>query len=292
MREEAGFEIGPLKESDLPSALHLETLAQWNQTEGDWRRVMALDARGCFGAFMAGRLIGTITTAAYATELAWIGMVLVDPDYRRRGIATRLMSVALNYAQAAGLATIKLDATREGRPLYEALGFISESVIERWERTPDGTPSDRVPSRGVLPLDQSTQDAVFALDRLAFGSDRSKLLDSLIEDSCCQPLVTIGSGERSLGGYALARRGRRASYIGPLIAVDEPAALTLLDAMLHQLKDQKVYIDLNAGFASGAKSLADRRFVKQRDLIRMRFGKDSSGGTSNLVFGIAGPELG
>jgi hypothetical protein len=74
--------------------------------------------------------------------------------------------------------------------------------------------------------------------------------------------------------------------------VDETVAAILLDAMLHQLAGQKVYVDLNAGFAGGRNVLATRKFIKQRELTRMRYGLESNVGTSELVFASAGPELG
>ena len=49
-------------------------------------------------------------------------MVLVDPQQRRQGIATRLMNVALDYLKDK-VATVKLDATAEGKPVYEKFGF-------------------------------------------------------------------------------------------------------------------------------------------------------------------------
>jgi hypothetical protein len=48
---------------------------------------------------------------------------------------------------------------------------------------------------------------------------------------------------------------------------------------------------LNSAFEKSAEVLAARGFVKQRDLIRMRYGKRNSA-TSSLVFAIAGPEIG
>jgi hypothetical protein len=38
--------------------------------------------------------------------------------------------------------------------------------------------------------------------------------------------------------------------------------------------------------------LASRRFIKQRNLTRMRYGLESNAGISELVFATAGPELG
>ena len=88
---------------------------------------------GCFCATIDGEVVATTTTTTYGHELAWIGMVLVDPKRRQLGIATKLMHVALEYLSKAGVGTVKLDATPAGRPLYKKLGFKEESLIERWE---------------------------------------------------------------------------------------------------------------------------------------------------------------
>src|SRR5689334_23620637 len=92
------LEIRLLVESDIPSAMRLKEAAGWNQTEADWRRLLSLQPNGCFGAVKEGRLVGTTTTTIY-DEFAWIGMVLVDPQHRRQGIAAKLMNVALEYLQ-------------------------------------------------------------------------------------------------------------------------------------------------------------------------------------------------
>ena len=133
MKNLDSVEIELLSDVHLPDALRLTEQSQWNQTERDWRRLLQLSPRGCFGAGLAGRLIGTVTTVAYGTELAWIGMMLVDPDNHHRGLGTRLMQKALEHLRADGVASIKLDATPAGRPLYESRGFRSEGLVERWE---------------------------------------------------------------------------------------------------------------------------------------------------------------
>src|SRR4026209_2214962 len=129
--QEPAIEIRLLFESDVPAAMRLKDAAGWNQTEADWRRLLSLEPNGCFAAVKEGRLIGTTTTTTYGNDLAWMGMVLVDPQQRRQGIATRLMNVAIDYLKDK-VATVKLDATAQGQPLYEQLGFQFESVLERW----------------------------------------------------------------------------------------------------------------------------------------------------------------
>ncbi len=284
--ENAGqIEIRLLREADIPAALQLKELARWNQTASDWRRLLRLEPSGCFCATVQGCVVGTTTTTTYGRDLAWIGMVLVDPDYRRLGIATRMMHVALDYLREAGVLTVKLDATPDGRPLYENLGFRVESLIERWEGVA-GTQAF-----GCSPLDTSARREALTLDRRAFGADRSALIELLVEDACVAPLTSTAPDGR-LTGYALARRGTAAAYVGPLVATMSDSATALLDGLLGQLTGQRVYIDLNTDFEMGREILAARGFVKQRDLIRMCNGENNEAGTSPSIFAIAGPEYG
>src|SRR5438105_15360698 len=108
---ENSTEIRLLTERDIPAGMRLSKLAGWNQTETDWLRVLRHDPQGCLAASLNNRVVGTATSTAYGSDLAWIGMVLVDPNYRRRGIATELMQVTLRNLRARGVKTIKLDAT-------------------------------------------------------------------------------------------------------------------------------------------------------------------------------------
>src|SRR6266508_4054897 len=105
-----------MTESDLPAADRLRAFAGWNQTPADWRLLLALEPGGCFVALRAGEMIGTVTTMTYGRALAWIGMMLVHPDHRRRGIGSSLMRQALEYLYALGVPCVRLDATPAGRP--------------------------------------------------------------------------------------------------------------------------------------------------------------------------------
>ena len=263
-----------LFESDIPAAMRLKEAAGWNQTEVDWRRLIKLEPNGCFAAIENDQLVGTITTTTYEDDLAWIGMVLVDPQHRRRGIATRLMETALAYLNGK-VAVVKLDATAEGSPVYEKFGFKTESLVERWRGT--------IESRSIERDDAAVNlKELLALDRRAFGADRSRLIKSLLDDSP----VRVSHG----GGYALARAGTRATYIGPVVTTDTAQVQNLLDRMLGQLSGS-VYIDFSNECGVSPSVLADRGFVKERDLIRMSYGSQSVK-TSPLVIAIAGPEIG
>ncbi len=273
------IEIRLLTEDDIPAAMRLKELANWNQTTADWSRLLQLEPQGCFAAVLAGKVVGTATTTTYGRTLAWIGMVLVDPGFRRLGIATRLMKRALDYASSR-VDTVKLDATPDGQPVYERLGFSVESRIERWVcdcSVHEGNQSD---------LTEDVRREIIELDRTAFGADRSQLLEKLIDDSSVDPSL-VRSSDGSLVAYGLTRAGTRASYFGPAIVSTQSDAEGLLD----KLKQGRVYVDLNTSSVADSSILSERGFSIERHLVRMSYGKLSVP-TSQNVFAIAGPEVG
>lgn len=289
MPQTGRIEIRLLGESDLPEAMRLKELACWNQTESDWRRLLQLEPNGCFGAFLNGGLAGTTTTTTYDGELAWIGMVLVNPENRRCGIATQLMRAALDYLSGK-VRTVKLDATPEGQLVYEGFGFEVESLIERHVAVACARAVDSNKVVGDTNLDIETCNEIVELDRRSFGADRSRLIKILIDDACVPPVLQRAADGR-LSGYGLARRGTSADYAGPVVVSEAEAAAPLLDRLLDQLTEREIYVDLNASFITGERVLRDRGFKKQRNLIRMARGTKSTP-TSPLVFAIAGPEMG
>ena len=114
-----------------PLGLRFSSIAGWNQTIDDWRLLLASAA--CYGVEIDGRLVSTATLICYGRRLGWIGMVLTHPEFRRRGLARELVTHLIARAEELGMETVKLDATDEGRGLYESLGFRAEQSVERWQ---------------------------------------------------------------------------------------------------------------------------------------------------------------
>ena len=56
--------------------------------------------------------------------------VYTKPEFRRLGIARALIARVIDEARARGVGRIWLRASREGRPLYEAMGFSESSYFE------------------------------------------------------------------------------------------------------------------------------------------------------------------
>src|ERR1700736_6291946 len=135
--------IVQLDTRDAASGLALSTEAHWNQNEADWRFFLAKGV--VFGVRDRDRLVATAALLPYSSGNAWISMVLVTADWRRRGIATKLVDTCLDTATRLGL-TAWLDATPAGARVFRPLGFTPTLQLRRLrlERsTPEKTPRRR-----------------------------------------------------------------------------------------------------------------------------------------------------
>ena len=113
---------------DAQAGLVLSTEAGWNQNEADWRYFLSKGI--VFGMRDGARLVATAALLPYSAGNAWISMVLVTADFRRRGIATMLVDACLEVATRRGLTTW-LDATPAGASVYGPLGFTPTLQLRR-----------------------------------------------------------------------------------------------------------------------------------------------------------------
>lgn len=266
-----------LEAHHVAAAMRLNRAAGWNQTEADWLRLLELEPEGCFGLFRDGLLVSTATVVCYGRKLAWIGMVLTDPEFRGRGYARRLMEHALAFAQARGVEWIKLDATAMGRPLYRKLGFEDEGPVERWAAVAPAAARSAAGEYGPDP----------ELDTLAFGADRSRLLARLARG----PAAAVAGM-----GFAFARPGSLAAYFGPCVARSAEAARNLLQWFLERHAGQPVFWDLLPANEAAVALAREFGFERRRELVRMvRPGPAAAGSfehDDSMVYAIAGFEYG
>src|SRR5260221_5185618 len=155
----------------MAGGLLLSAEAGWNQIEADWRFMLASGAGFGF-ADPGGRLVASGLTVDFP-DYAWISMILVTPDWRRRGLATRLMQSCID-ALAARRLVPALDASPQGREVYRRLGFRDAGTSTRLGGDLSGGTSP--PARGVAPLAPEDLASVAAYARRSSGTDRIALL--------------------------------------------------------------------------------------------------------------------
>jgi GNAT superfamily N-acetyltransferase len=277
------FRLREMTARDIPAGMRLKEIAGWNQTRGDWERFLSLSPRGCFVAEADGEVVGTAATISYEGRFAWIGMVLVDPAKRGLGIGTDLLKQAIHYLDGCGIPSTKLDATPQGKPLYQKLGFVSEYEIERWQWQRAPTPRASVEASPVT-------EEVLNQDRKIFGADRSALLRSIAHEHPEFVLQIRSQGK--LTGYSFGRSGALADHLGPWVAQDESSARDLLSEFLLRSSAEKVFVDAVRSSPWAMKVLRESGFQFSRPLTRMYRGCNDFPGRPELQGAIMGPEFG
>lgn len=330
--------IAVLNERDLDDLLALSKASNWNQNADDWRWMLAsgrtrglrLDGRVIASTLVlpwppapqaldapsgpsrqskavSGRIASGLADAATPASLAWISMVLVLPEYRRQGHASRLLRDALGWLGQPGQRHLLpvLDATPAGREVYLQEGFHDTWGFARWQCaqvdtrvlgsfTGQRTTQRSMPLQGFAGLPSALAGDLLALDCQAFGADRRHLISALARRSPRAGFVaTQPMGDRlSATGYVMARPGRQATQIGPLVARDTESAKALLTGALAAVKGP-VFIDIPDDRGDLQVVLETAGFTMQRPFTRMVFGAGRPApGDAGLVWAVAGPELG
>jgi GNAT superfamily N-acetyltransferase len=270
-----------LAADDVGNALALSDAAGWNQTAEDWTLFIG-QGRAHGRRSPRGELVATGAALPYGKGQGWISMVLVAPAFRHRGLASELLDDSVAWLRARGLTPV-LDATPAGAPVYQRLGFVPGMAFERWEHpgAAFAAPETTLRRAGVQDL-----PAIAAADEGASLVGRRSLLQSFLQRPGTQAWIT-DDGQ----GFVIARTGRRATQIGPLVAADEGAAWPLLQQALAAVPGP-VFLDLPRRWAQLAAALSAAGFRPQRPFVRMALGDAPALAGSERLFVLAGPEFG
>jgi GNAT superfamily N-acetyltransferase len=218
---------------DLPDCLALAEDREWLPEERKWR--LLFDVGAVYGLRDdASDLVGTAILTRYGSRLAAISMVLVAARYGGQGFGRQLMQHAL---AEAGEATVFLNATEHGRPLYEKLGFVSVGTtymhVGRFEPS-EGAAGSRPAVPGDLP-------EILRLDAEVNGADRGHLVERL--PGFTEQLRVV-EREGVVSGYAGAWRNVDNVLIGPVLAETVNDAETLI-ADIAATISEPVRLDLD-----------------------------------------------
>lgn len=272
--------------ADIPLGLRLARQAGWNQTEADWRRFVTLQPDGCFVGELDGGPVAT-TAAFLFGPVAWIAMVLVEVDSRRKGVATALLKHALDFLDNHGARTIRLDATVAGQPVYEKLGFAAEYIVTRFQGTASSADCELRSADSTLSTNPPSGE-IAAFDCRMTATPREQMLARLFQEAPEMTRVLHRKGQ--LEGYVTGRRGANATLIGPCIATAEAGPILLGEA-LRCCAGQPVFIDIPRGNVAALEIAERSGLVAQRHFMRMCRGERIRD-RLEAIWASSGPEKG
>jgi GNAT superfamily N-acetyltransferase len=269
------LQIAPLSVADIDGGLQLTALAGWNQCGRDWQLMLRFGTG--LGIRAGEQLVASAVALPYPPDFGWISMVLVHPQWRRQGLATRLLEAAIAELSDGNL-TPMLDATPAGANVYRPLGFQDVERISRWRG------AGRRRGREV-PTSTVDLTRIGALDLAAFGADRGAVLANLAARPDCVFRACLADA------FLLSRAGRTATQIGPIVASDEDDAVELLDWAIDTIEGP-LLVDVPDRNHLMRRRLEDCGFAVERPFIRMAQGRNAGFGNGAHIRAIAGPELG
>ena len=281
--------IGRLGLADVAAGLALSGAADWNQSADDWAFFMTQGE--VFGVRDdAGRVVATAAALPYEGGFGWISMVLVDVEHRHRGVASSLLQTCVAALRRAARIPV-LDATPAGAEVYRRSGFIAGFEFERWERQEVGADpvvaSRRSAADGPVEARRDADvDDLVALDAAAQRVGRALLLRAFVGRAGTRAWLASARD-----GFAIARAGRRATHLGPIVAARTADALALVEMALATTAG-RVFIDVPARASTLARRLEQHGFVRQRPFVRMALGDAALLSADLRMFALAGPEFG
>ena len=273
---------------DLRGAMRLSMAEGWNQTEDDWMVFIENPANICLLAEVNNKVIGTTAAINYANEEAWIGMVLVDKEYRGLGVSKSLLSGI--FEKLASFKCIKLDATAAGQPVYQKFGFKDEFLVSRMVNVAVSNKKFEQPASKVEFIRQEDIQEIISMDEIVFGANREQLIKFLFNNSEQPGLLLRREGK--INGFALVRKGSKYHQVGPVVAYSTPDAEILISKSLEQFNKQPVVVDVLCDKKELVDWLNSIGFNRQRDFIRMYKNVNHFPGKSDNLFLICGPEFG
>lgn len=282
-------ELRRLTLNDVEQALQLSKAENWNQTEKEWKLLIGNPQNTCLAATVGGKLIGTASAINYENKVAWIGMVIVDKEYRGQKISNLLLTGLIENSK--DMISLKLDATPAGQPVYQKFGFTDEYLVYRF--TSMSVLKNEIHIEKGISVEKASQenlDEITEYDKKIFGADRKQLIEFLIRNFPQKAWILRQNGE--IKGIALGRKGSRFNQVGPVFASGNDFAKILILKSLKSCEHQPVVVDVPDHNTELINWLHSLGFTKQRHFVRMYRNENAVPGLTQNQFLICGPEFG
>jgi GNAT superfamily N-acetyltransferase len=204
------------------------------------------------------KIVG-IGTAILLNNSAWLAHIIVNPDFRKKGIGSSIVHYLLGYLKNIGIETISLIATDSGYPVYKNAGFKEQTEYVFFER--EEPLKDYFRSKNVVQYTSTNAEDIFSLDKIVTGEDRRTLLNDKLENS----YVYQKNGK--LMGFYLPGLGD-----GLIIADNEEAGIELMRLRYSIINKGVLPIDN----IEGIRFLKENGFLETKRAKRMILGKEFS----------------
>jgi len=233
-----------------------------------------------------GRPLGSAMYFDMGGDFAMFGMMVTTPRLQALGAGQRLLRRIMRDCEGRDL---RLSATRSGYRLYEMAGFTPVTTI--WQQ--QGVVRsfhlpESLPGLVLREIEADDLAPIKALDAHAYGADRDRILNSLVQVS--SGLVVERAGE--VLGYALMRKFGKGVVIGPVVAEDDAMAMQLVAPLIQRCEGIFTRLDTPQQSEYFKAFLAAAGMGVHDTVTEMRIGPSRRSETGALTYGLASHSLG
>ena len=273
--------IRKMRKEEVGFAIELAADEGWNPGIHDGRCFYVTDPGGFFIAELEDEPMGCISAVSYGGSFGFLGLFIVEPEFRGQGIGSRLWKKGLSYLEGHN---IGLDGVLEQQEYYLREGFKLAYCSVRYEGMGGGAMSE-----GVVDLSDVPFDELVEYDSTIFSEPRGQFLRCWVNQPEGAALAVL-EGEK-LAGYGVVRKCRIGYKIAPLFANSDSIAEELFVALKARVPDQPIFLDVPLTNPS-AISLARRHNMNVVfETVRMYTG-EAPPIPMNQVYGVTSFELG
>ena len=233
--ETEGLKIRKMRRDEAEFVIQMAAGEGWNPGIHDGEIFYDTDPEGFFIAEIDGKPVGCASAVAYDDSFGFFGLYVVKPEFREKGIGTRLTEKCLEHL---GNRNIGLDGVLENEKKYqEFMKFKSFYSNLRFE----GIGGGEVPD-GLVKISDVPFESLLEYDREMFPAPRATFLEKWIKQPDSYAFAAIEAGK--LKGYGVIRKCQNGYKIGPLFADDSITAEKIFLALKASVPGEAIYLDV------------------------------------------------
>jgi GNAT superfamily N-acetyltransferase len=283
----AGYSIRQMSQAEALQLGDWAAAEGWNPGQGDIDVAWACDPEAFIALLHEGQLVGGGAILRYGRAAGFMGLFILRPDYRARGLGRVLWHERLRRLRSrlSPEAPIGMDGVFNMAPFYAKGGF---RLLHRDLRF-EGPASGQAMAE-VQPLRATDWPTLLQYDRAIFGVPRDAFLQRWIERPGVVARLRRDDAGRVLG-YGVRRPCVRGFKIGPLFADTVQVASVLLDDLLHDVAGAFVQLDVPEPNAAAVELAQRRGWAQAFGCAHMVHGADTVQPVQR-VFGVTSFEFG
>lgn len=264
----------------------------WNPGLHDAELFWVADPDAFIAADLENELIGGGAITSYDGEFGFMGLFIVRPEFRSKGLGNTLWHARRKrlLARLRPGASIGLDGVFAMQDYYAKGGFVfSHRNIRFRADIPHPPPIPANGSEAIVPLADVPYEKVLDYDRTCFPAPRPRFLSGWISQPDALALGCQRDG--TLTGYGVIRRCGQGCKIGPLFADDAGAALALYSHLARFAAGGPLFLDAPENNPAAIALVQRHRMVEVFGCARMYLGPPPEL-AHQRIFGVTTFELG